>query len=437
MKLGSNHKVDGDHQKPKQMGLLKTPETGKIWLKHHIEILRQWKAKAFVHLWLHAYSTYHFIHLNNWLSYPVIFISTFCSATVLSTNDYRIDILIGILTMINAILSGFNRQLNPGSMMQQHAQLNRRYSNLIRSIDTCLSLTEKMRPHPSVFIERIGVEIDNLADANIDYPDTVVNRFEKEFGPIDRLLYGDNIVELVKIGKATGSTVNDIRRRSQLMSGPTDETDNMTMESDDIEMGRTSPPQAQETTNLRPMLPFKLMAGANTNSTSFALARLNQAQNMRMTTPTFSGQLDQADISMASQQQQLPSPYSKQRSSMDSGLPNTNSTATTLVAGSTISLRPNGLSTSTDDIRGVRKSLEIISTKLSHQDLHMHSFEEEPLPVLSRAGTATPPSTIARDSPFKKMPVERRRKSADSREISMRIDQLSDFVHTKNKIQIK
>lgn len=250
------------------MGIIKEPETGKIWLKHHIDILRQWKAKTFIYLWLHDHSTYYYASLNNWLSYPIILISTVCSAAVISTNDYRVHIIMGVLTMLNAILTGFNRQMNPGSLMQQHALLNRRYGNLIRSIDTCLSLTEKMRPHPSVFIERVGVEIDNLADNNIDFPDYILTFFEREFGPLDRLLYGENIVELVKIGKTTNSIVNDVRRKSQLIFND-DNNDTITIESGDIETGfETNIMNTQQ----RPMLPFKLLAGGHSTAMSFAMS---------------------------------------------------------------------------------------------------------------------------------------------------------------------
>jgi len=163
--------------------------------------------------------------------------------------------------MANVILTGFSKQVNPGSAMQQHALMSRRYNNLMRSIDTCLSLPESMRPHPSVFIERIGVEIDNLAEYNIDHPNHVVNKFEREFGQIDRLLYGENIVELVKIGRTTGSIVMDVKRSEYQESSTT--------VSDDVETGmqmiQPSSPRP------KPMLPFKLLVGGNGGATSFAM----------------------------------------------------------------------------------------------------------------------------------------------------------------------
>jgi hypothetical protein len=56
-----------------------------------------------------------------------------------------------------------------------------------------------MRPAPDVFLERIGNEIDILESAQLDPPLLVIRKFEQKYGAVHRILYGDDIVELMKI----------------------------------------------------------------------------------------------------------------------------------------------------------------------------------------------------------------------------------------------
>jgi len=199
------------------MGIKTVPEVGELWSHHHIQILKQWKAKAFVQLWLHDNSIYYYMFINNWMSYPIILISTVCSAVVLINDSVIMRIIIGAFSFVNAILTAVNRQLCPGSIMQEHFVMSKRYNNLIRNVDTCLCLTEAMRPHPSVFIERVGMEIDNLANNTLTPPGYVVKKFEKIFGTLDRMLYGEHVFELLKLEMQTRKMVNNVRRKSEMI----------------------------------------------------------------------------------------------------------------------------------------------------------------------------------------------------------------------------
>jgi len=193
------------------------PEVGELWSYHHIQILKQWKAKAFVQLWLHDNSIYYYMFINNWMSYPIILISTTCSAVVLINDSVIMRIIIGVFSFINAILTAINRQLCPGSIMHEHFVMSKRYNNLIRNVDTCLCLTESMRPHPSVFIERVGMEIDNLANNTLSPPQYVIKKFERIFGTLDRMLYGEHVFELLKLEMQNRKMVNNMRRKSELI----------------------------------------------------------------------------------------------------------------------------------------------------------------------------------------------------------------------------
>lgn len=197
-------------------------DPGKKWTRQHEEILKEWKAKCFVNLWLQDMSSYYYTKMYNWLSYPVIVISSVSSAALFASDNTAIKYVVGVMSLVSGILTSISRQMKPGELHQQHAISTRRYHNLIRHIDTCLSLTEGMRPHPTVFIEKIGVDIDGLMDSQLDPPLRIVQSFEKEYGPIDRMLYGEDIIELMKIEMHTSKMFHRIQKKGDISSSDSD-----------------------------------------------------------------------------------------------------------------------------------------------------------------------------------------------------------------------
>lgn len=181
------------------------------WTQKHIDILKEWKAKVFVYLWLHDKSCYYYTCLQNWLSYPIIVISTIASATILSSDNVIARYSVGSLMLLSAMLTTISRQIRPGEMQQQHAILTRKYHHIINSIDACLSLTAAMRPPADVFIERIGTDIDAMYSMQIEPPQIIINKFERCYGPLDSMLYGNDIIELVKADIITNRLFSNIK----------------------------------------------------------------------------------------------------------------------------------------------------------------------------------------------------------------------------------
>lgn len=186
------------------------------WTTTHEEILKEWKAKCFVHLWLQDASAYYYIKMYNWLSYPVIILTSLSSVALFSSDNQVLKYFASTMTLVSGILTAITRHYKPGELHQQHALTTRRYNNLIRCIDTCLSLTFNMRQPPSIFIERIGCDIDNLASNQIDPPIHVKRNFERKYGTIDRMLYGEDIVELVKIEMEANKMFRRIKKNNRL-----------------------------------------------------------------------------------------------------------------------------------------------------------------------------------------------------------------------------
>lgn len=212
------------------------------WSNKHEEILKEWKAKCFVNFWLQDASSYYFAKMYNWLSYPVIIISSVSSTALFASETTYMKYSVGILALISGIITAVARQMKPGETHQQHVLTTRRYHNLIRHIDTCLSLTQSMRPHPTIFIEKIGVEIDNLMDSQLDPPSRIIRAFEAEYGPIDRMLYGEDIVELMKMEMQTSKMFSRIKKNADLMEESSQEINSSPASNDtqDIEMGASA-----------------------------------------------------------------------------------------------------------------------------------------------------------------------------------------------------
>jgi hypothetical protein len=204
------------------------------WTKEHEHILKEWKAKAFAYLWLQTQSCYFYITLYNWLAYIVIILSSFAAATMFALTDTSqnnidcncnytsfgvpviiIQYIIGSLSLLSAILTSIIRQLRPGEMYQQHATTAKRYHNLIRSLDACLSLTSILRPEPTHFIEKAGIELENLADNQIEAPIIIIKKFERIYGPLDKILYGEDIIELLKLGYQTERAHRKIMKKTK------------------------------------------------------------------------------------------------------------------------------------------------------------------------------------------------------------------------------
>lgn len=169
-----------------------------IW-KEHEELLNKWKYKLFVQLWLQENSMHFYAQLNNWITYPIIVISSISSATLFSTNSVPIKYTVACMSLVTGILTAISRQMRPAELYQQHASATLRYMSLLRMIDTYLSLPQNLREeHPTVFMKRIETDIATLMETQINAPPIIKQKFEKKFGSIDRLVYGEEIMALLK-----------------------------------------------------------------------------------------------------------------------------------------------------------------------------------------------------------------------------------------------
>jgi len=151
----------------------------------------------FINMWLQLHSAYYYKFVNDLLTYPVILLSSFCSITLFASDDIQIKFVIALLSSINVILTGILIELNPGQRMEQYMGITKRYSTLIRSIDFCLSMPSHMREDPKDIIDKFGSEFDNLAEGDLIVPKYVLFRFRIKYGDVDKLRYGEEIIDLL------------------------------------------------------------------------------------------------------------------------------------------------------------------------------------------------------------------------------------------------
>jgi len=175
----------------------KTVKQNEEWCDTHEHILHDWKTKAFIDMWLQRESASYFSSIDNLLTYPIIILSSISGITLFVTSVLWSTYIVSGASILVAIFTALSKQIKPNEMYQQHMYIASRYASLIRSVDTCLELPRLMRPDPDVLIEKIGCEVDNLNVTQLSPPIYVIHRFERLYGPIHLLMFGDDILQLL------------------------------------------------------------------------------------------------------------------------------------------------------------------------------------------------------------------------------------------------
>jgi len=186
-----------------------------MWTENHENILREWKAKSFVNLWLNTASAYYYYKIYDMLTYPVIVFTSISSAALfMGTQSEIIKYMVSGISIITSILTVITRQMRPGELYQEYSNTAKHYKSLIRLIDTCLDLPIELRSPPDVFIERVKTEINALSTTQLFPPLHVLRLFENKFGSLEQKMFGEDIVEVLQHDIETRKMVRKIRQES-------------------------------------------------------------------------------------------------------------------------------------------------------------------------------------------------------------------------------
>jgi hypothetical protein len=196
--------------------------TREKWTQDHLNILKKWKIKIFAYMWMQNESCYYFTSIYNWVAYTVICTSSFAGATMFSINSFQtkceningipalyIQYFIGSISLLSAILTGIIRQIKPGEYSQIHSSTFRRYNVLLRTIDEVV-ISQKCDTLPDEFINTVSVTMNDIINEQKEPPKSIIKKFEKTYGPLERILYGEDILELCKMKQTTNNILNNL-----------------------------------------------------------------------------------------------------------------------------------------------------------------------------------------------------------------------------------
>ena len=186
-----------------------------MWTENHESILREWKAKSFVNLWLHTASSYYYYKIHDMLTYPIIVFTSISSAALfMGTNSEVIKYMVSTISIITGILTVITRQMRPGELYQEYSNTAKHYRSLIRLIDTCLDLPVELRNPPEVFIEKVRTDINALSTSQLLPPLHVLRLFENKFGSLEQKMFGEDIVEVLQHDIETRKMVRKMKQES-------------------------------------------------------------------------------------------------------------------------------------------------------------------------------------------------------------------------------
>jgi hypothetical protein len=167
------------------------------WTEEHMRVLVRWKSQAFVHMYLQDKSNYHFRLIYNALTFPVILLSSISSATLFTSDDMRVKVFVATSAITCACLAALQRQVRPAEQAAEHAHAAHRYQTLIHRIESAMNMVPNMRPTVRRFVDKVRAELETLLATQCDPPRFVLARFEKRYGRVEGILYGDEIAEMI------------------------------------------------------------------------------------------------------------------------------------------------------------------------------------------------------------------------------------------------
>jgi hypothetical protein len=167
------------------------------WSGEHLALLTRWKSQAFVHMYLQDKSHYYYRMIYNFLTFPVILLSAVSSTTLFTSDSTAIKIFVAVVSITCACLAALQRQIRPAEFAAQHGNAAHRYQILIHRIEACMNMMPAMRPEVRKFVDKVHNEFQVLLGTQNDPPKYVIANFEKQYGRVEGILYGDEIADMI------------------------------------------------------------------------------------------------------------------------------------------------------------------------------------------------------------------------------------------------
>lgn len=203
------------HHQPKLLSSMEGLQKH-AWDTDQEHILKKWKCQLFVHMYMQGEARAYYRVLYNWLSTPVILINTAASAAIFVTNreDIRNYVLLA-MTLSAAVLATLSRSMQVAELYQQHGSVCIRYCSLLHDIENVLNMRVDLRPSALSYIDKVKSDMDSIMSSQAEPPVHIVREFERTYGRIAGLFYGDDVVRVVLTNMRTNSYLNDIYMQAQ------------------------------------------------------------------------------------------------------------------------------------------------------------------------------------------------------------------------------
>jgi hypothetical protein len=166
-----------------------------LWHSSQENILREWAEKARYYAWMNHKTSTHYSKLNNFLTVPLIVLSTLsgsanfaligggdedeCDDNLL--YDTIFPFIIGIMSMITAVLSSLLKFLKTAELADKHEDIHKQYNKFVRNICLDLSLPPEQRKKPIALCNYYRQEFDRLMNDNPSIPNHIIAELNTKF----------------------------------------------------------------------------------------------------------------------------------------------------------------------------------------------------------------------------------------------------------------
>lgn len=155
------------------------------WTDELEELLKTIAEKANGFSWLHGQSEIKFSKLNNWISIPVIILSTIAGSASVGVNNFQdtalASVLIGCVSIGTGILSTIGSYFAYSRRAESHRITSISYKKLHRFISIELALPRNQRMPPKVFLKTTRETIDRLIDIQPPISEDIIEKFIQKF----------------------------------------------------------------------------------------------------------------------------------------------------------------------------------------------------------------------------------------------------------------
>lgn len=143
-------------------------------------LLDEWHDKARQLQYQHYQSAKRFGKLNFYLGIPVVIFSTFVGTSVFAAlqqkPDARLQILVGLISVVAAILAGLQTFLGYAERTEKYRVAGVKYGAIAREIETARVLPPEQAEEVKHLLDNVKKSMNDLAESSLPIPDVILRR---------------------------------------------------------------------------------------------------------------------------------------------------------------------------------------------------------------------------------------------------------------------